>query len=47
MQDHDLLTLPRDVNLPADPFLPANEVDEEPPLRYDVESMQHWIDLNA
>jgi hypothetical protein len=47
MQDQDLLTLPRDFELPAERFLPAYEADEEPPLRYEVESMQHWLDLNA
>lgn len=48
MQDCDLLTLPpRDALTTVDRLAVVGEPNEEPQLRYDVESLQHWIDLNA
>jgi hypothetical protein len=29
------------------PAVPHPQASDEPRLRYDVESLQHWIDLNA
>jgi len=48
MQDCDLLVLsPRNALVMAEWQPLAEELYDEPELRYEVESMQHWIDLNA
>jgi hypothetical protein len=49
MQGCDLHTLPADALVLPTPSLPLpyEQPCDEPRLRYDVESMQHWIDLNA
>lgn len=44
----DLLAFVLDLHAPeADAARPEGQGRDEQPLRYEVESMQHWIDLNA
>ena len=49
MQGCDLLTpVAVDVRLlTAEAPAPREPREQEPALRYEVESLQHWIDLNA
>ena len=49
MQYQDLLTLsPLDLLDPTTAVpVPPGETSDEPSLRYEVESLQHWLDLNA
>jgi hypothetical protein len=48
MQDCDLLTPPAlDLLDPAVGPASYEGANDEPALRYEVESMQHWLDLNA
>jgi hypothetical protein len=42
--DHGLMTMPAEVNEERVQLLPALHT---PPLRYDVASLEHWLDLNA